>query len=562
MRSFTSLLCLLLIAACGDDSSPADTSADDGGVDAPDDGAADGSPDAYVGCAPDAAADAGPPPEIEVTYADGTIVGRTIERRVHTFLGLPYAAPPVGDLRWQSPQPVTPWTSPRDASELSAECSQSNPLTGSVLEGEEDCLYLNVFTPDVAPAEPMPVMVWFHGGAFIFGQGGKRAGRLAAVADLVVVSVNYRLNNLGFLAHPALTAEGGGTSGNYGLLDQRAALEWVRDNIDAFGCDPESVTIEGESAGAVSITFHAVSPGSAGLFQRAIVESGPPEVFSFPTLAEAEAKGDAVATRLGCTDDSTVLACMRAASIEDLVAPADIFSDPGGLFYQTELGFPVPNIDGVVLPDDPMSLYRAGSFEAVPFLVGSNGDEGTLFHTDLLSTPVADEAEYRAALGRYWPDAVDAIVAEYPVASFANANAALTAVTGALFNCATRRFARAVSDAGAPTWLYAFEAVPEGGVVGIYDLGAFHSAELPYVFDYDGRTLGKPSCDQRDLVEAMQGYWSSFISRGDPNGGALPTWPAYDTAGDQHMLLASPPMAGSGYLEAECDFWDTVLDGA
>jgi para-nitrobenzyl esterase len=536
MRLLLLLIWATTCTGCGDDSSAAPE------------------PDAAF----DAGTDAGPPPEIEVTYDHGTVVGRTVDG-VHTFLGIPYAAPPLGELRWRPPQPVEPWTTPRDAGAVGAICPQINALVGSTtLEGDEDCLFVNVFTPDVAPAEPRPVFVWIHGGAFVLGSGGRSPGRLAAVSQTVVVSLNYRLDQLGFMAHPALTAEGDG-SGNWGLLDQRAAMAWVRDHIPAFGGDPGNVTIAGESAGGVSVNLHGVAPGSHALFHRAIVQSGPPGLLPLSTLAEAEASGMAVADRVGCTEAATAASCLRGTAVEELVVAADLRSGPGGLFYQPGVPVPTPNLDGTTLVEDPGVAYAAGRFATVPWLVGSNGDEGTLFHSDLTSVPVANEAEYRAAVANVYPDDVDAIVAQYPVASYADANEALTAVTGALFNCGTRRFARWLSDGGAATWLYAFEAVPDGLLVETYDLGSVHGGELVYLFDLTDGALGTVPPDERELVDAMQGYWTRFAASGDPNGEGAPVWPSYETSTDRHLLLVDPPSAGERYLEAECDFWDGIL---
>jgi para-nitrobenzyl esterase len=541
-------LALIFAVACGDDGSDVDSGTLDSAV-------MDGGGDAAD--AADAMPDAMPPPEIEVSYDHGTVVGRTIDG-VHTFLGLPYAAPPVGTLRWRPPRDVTPWTEPRDASELGSKCPQFNVLAPAPeLAGEEDCLTINVFTPDVAPSTPMPVFVWLHGGAFLFGRGNRAPGRLAAISGTVVVTLNYRLDLLGFMAHPDLTAEGEGASGNYGLMDQRAALEWVRDHIDTFGGDPGNVTLAGESAGGISTALHGVSPASSGLFHRAIVQSGPPGLVALPTLEEAEARGEAVATRLGCTDPATALACMRAASVDELIVEVDLTAPgtpPGGVFYQPELPMVVPNIDGDVLPEQPADAYVGGRFEMVPWLVGSNADEGTLFHTELLSIPVENEAEYLAALERTFPGLSGDVAAMYPVSDYPDANAALTAVTGDLFTCGTRSHARQMSDGGATVYLYAFESEPAGLIPDSLMLGSFHSAELYFLFETEDM-LGAAPDDQRDLVDAVQGYWTRFTATGDPNGDSDPTWPVYETASDEHMSLASPPTAGSGHRQARCDFW-------
>ena len=538
---------IVFLAACGDD---------DGGMDASVDASLDViDVDSAGDVGLDAPSDAGPPPEVEVTYDHGTVVGRTIDG-VDWFLALPYAAPPVGDLRFRPPAAVTPWTEPRDASEPPETCAQVNVLAAATeVSGSEDCLYLNVFSPDVT-ASDLPVYLWIHGGAFIAGSGGRSPSAFARGTGHIVVTINYRLDELGFLAHSALTAEG--ATGNYGLLDQRAAMEWVRDHIEAFGGDPDNVTIAGESAGGISVALHALSPGSDGLFHRAVVQSGPPDLLPLPTLEQAQTRGESFASSVGCADVDTAPACLRALSVDELVLPTPIDAEPGGIFYQSVAVVPTPNIDGVVLPESPADALAGGRFSDVPYLIGSNGDEGTLFHGEALSELIENEAEYRTALGARYPDDVDAIVAAYPVASYDDANAALTAVTSDQFNCATREYVRLLADGGASVWLYAFEAVPEGLFVRSLGLNAYHSAELVFLFDLDDTLLGKVADADRDLQAAMYGFWGRFVATGDPNGGDEPAWPAYATSSDAHMLLVTPPTAGSGYLESVCDFWADI----
>lgn len=544
----------LATAACGDDDGPGDGAPDDGG------GPADAGQDASPGDASsDSGVDAGPPPEVRVSYRDGTVVGRTVDG-VHSFLGLPYAAPPVGDLRFRPPAPPAPWTAPRDASELGSQCPQINLVAASTtVQGEEDCLFVNVFTPDVAPESPLPVLVWIHGGAFVFGSGGTGPRALARGSRTVVVTLNYRLDVLGMLAHPALTEEGDGTSGNYAFLDQRAALEWVRDNIGAFGGDADQVTLAGQSAGSYSVAVHSVSPGSAGLFRRAILQSGPPHLLTLPTLAEAEARGGAVAERVGCTDPASVATCLREAPVDALVVIADLLSSPGGLFFQPEVPVFPPNVDGNVVPVDPAEAFAAGAVADATYMLGTTRDEATLFQQiDFLSTPVADDAELHAALARTWPEDADALAAHYPVARYDDANAALTALMDDFFSCMTRRVTRSLSDGGMTTWLYAFEGVPEGLLVDTYHLGAYHTADLVFLFDQRTGLPGHVPDGGEDLVAAMHGYWTRFVATGDPNGGDAPEWPRYETATDQHMRLASPPEAGEGFRRDACDFWDTL----
>ena len=263
----------------------------------------------------DASSDAGASDDLTVSTAQGALHGK-LSSGVRAFLGIPYGAPPVAEQRWREPQPAASWSGTREATAYGATCSQT--AVGGMPSSTEDCLFLNVFAPEHVPSAPLPVMVWLHGGAYIFGSGGApyQGDKLVQSGNVVIVTVNYRLGSIGFFAHPALTAEAkqrGTAPGNFGLLDQRLALQWVRDNIAAFGGDSSNVTFFGESAGANSVCLHLMSEGSRGLFQRAIVESGlclKPAL----TLAEAEAAGERYAAAMGCSDPAQALTCLRALS--------------------------------------------------------------------------------------------------------------------------------------------------------------------------------------------------------------------------------------------------------
>jgi para-nitrobenzyl esterase len=508
------------------------------------------------------------PDELVVRTEGGDVRGELDAPGVRAFRGIPYAAPPVGANRWRPPQPAAPWDGVRDAGNVGAVCPQGFGFGPG--GGDEDCLYLNVWTPSPAPADdaPAPVMVWIHGGAFQFGSGGEDyyAGTvLTAAHGVVVVTANYRLGPLGFLAHPALAVEDPAhpTSGNYGIEDQIAALAWVQRNIAAFGGDPGRVLLFGESAGGFSTCVHYLSPRAGTLFHAAISESGLCASDAVErTLADAEADGAELAAALGCTGGDE-LACLRAISPwEVLDAGGTPMADtvPGGPFYQdgTALGF-APVVDGTVIPATTRAALAAGGFANVPLVLGTNRDEGTLFHAPLFATPVTTEPEYRDALGRrFGAGNVDAIVAEYPIASFADANAAIAEVTGdAVFVCPARRTARAVAAAGATVHLYAFQkelenpGLPRGGVV--------HAAEIPFVFGVDTFPLGDVGTSGRPVSEAIQGYWTRFARTGDPNGDGAVGWPRYDAATDEHLVLDQPIAAGSGHKAARCDFWDALV---
>ncbi len=569
---------VLCLGACSSSSSPA--------VNPPDD-AGGPSPTTEAGVPAEASA-----ASLDVPTDKGMVHGATAGG-VRSFLGIPFAATTGGANRWKPPQPATAWTTTLNATALGPVCPQIDPSTMAyATTSDENCLTLNVWTPDPAPTKPLPVMVWIFGGAFVFGSGGAApysGNNLVPKGDVVVVSMNYRVGPLGFLTHSGLAAEDPShSSGNYGLLDQQAALKWVQTNIGAFGGDKTNVTMFGESAGGKSVCLQLLSPGSQGLFAKAIVESG---LCLTPglTLAAAEAQGDRFATAMGCTDmdSGAALSCLRALSPTALTngpttPPAQL---PGGLFYQdssTSLSFQ-PIVDGVFLTDQPAALFTANKEAAVPVLQGANTDEGILFQIAALGpyTSVTSNADYVAALKRTFGPNADAVAAQYPVAGgdagagdsgaaitdagatgtvvFDTPDEALTQVSGdAFFVCQARRLERILSANTAKTYLYSFNgpltAVPVPQLMGV----AFHSAELPYVFG-NKYLLGTVPDAGLALVDAMEGYWTHFAQSGDPNGGSNPTWPAYTTAGDQNLNLDTSITVGTGLKKANCDFWDSYI---
>ena len=504
---------------------------------------------------------------LEIEIDSGLLLG-VEEDGVRVFKGMPYAAPPVADLRWSGPQVAEGWTGLRDATEFGAICPQDDPL--GMMGGapqSEDCLFLNVFTPSEAPDDALPVMVWIHGGAWITGAGSQdfyQAHTIVNDGGVVVVTINYRLGPFGYLAHEALTAGSEhGASGNYGQWDQIMALQWVKQHIRAFGGDPGNVTIFGESAGGNGVCVLMASPLARGLFQGAISQSGLCGAPGFSeNLASGEATGARFAEVLGCSDLATAASCLRSKTTEEVRAVPTLEGNlrawSGGAFYpptSSEFYFSELIVDGHVLPRSVNDAFSSGDIADVSFLIGSNADEGKLFHSPLLSLPVADEAEYRAALGRTFPNDVDAIIAEYPVADFSSASAALAEVSGdAFFVCTARKIARNAADAGLPTFLYGFTLVPDAILPG---LGSFHTAEIPFVFGVDAFALVTDTT--RPLHEAMLGYWTRFAATGDPNGNGAETWPAFDTASEENILLDLPLSVVTNHAEARCDFWDSIL---
>jgi para-nitrobenzyl esterase len=539
-------LALALVAACGTSTGTPDGTSFD-------------VIDAAVDATPETAADTALP-DPTVALAEGTVRG-TRGNGYLEFLGIPYAAPPVGPLRWRAPQPPMPWTGARDATVRPPHCPQS--LIGST-SGVEDCLFVNVDTPDPVP-HGAPVIVWIHGGAFAVGEGiqtdgGTRGDVLARTRGVVVVSMNYRLGALGFVAHPALAADGGGHAGNYGLLDQVAAMQWVQTHVAAFGGDPSNVTLAGESAGGISVCAHLVSPMSTGLFRRAVVESGPCGL-PVPTLTAAEAQGARLATALHCDTASDVASCMRAASADQVLAA---LPDPPGFISNDPMyGQWTPVIDGAFLPSPPMDLLRAGTFAHAPLLFGWNHDEGTLFvylANQLGLTPAQYPVAIRALVNG---DATRAnqVLAQYPLSAYATPWQAFAAALGDYaIVCSARRVLRAIAPFVPSTYAYQF-TYPNASflLAPPVSLGAFHSAEVQYVFGHPSQ-LGRASFVGADetLHQVVQGYWTRFATAGDPNGEGAPMWPLYTNAGDADLRLDVMPQSETGASAATCTFWESL----
>lgn len=481
-----------------------------------------------------------------VRTAAGPLLG-TAEDGLFVFRGIPYAAPPVGDLRWRPPQPVPPWTEPRPATDFGPACPQPNrtsPLLPPVGRTDEDCLYLNVWTPGL-DGEKRPVMVWIHGGGMVHGVGSVPfyEGGALARRGVVLVTINYRLGVLGFLAHPELSAESPeGVSGNYGLLDQIAALRWVRDHIAAFGGDPGNVTIFGESAGAVSVGFLLTMPLAEGLFHRAILQSGTPVAADGPLRGgerSGESQGLDIARRFGAHS----IADLRAKPAAQLVAGCRAAAGPLANPKDDKFG---PRIDGVFLPDLPLRLIGQGKFHQVPILLGTNRDEMTLFLKDGAAPRRA--IGYRAVVRRIFGTQAPAVLAAFPCnrdGDVAFAFRELTTV--ACFTAPARHLARAAAASGAPVYLYHFSRVPPSATRS--GLGATHGIEVPYVFG----TLKTPAPADRELAEAMALYWTAFARAGTPAVPGQPEWPRYEAATDRHLEFGDTIQPGSNLRKTQCD---------
>ncbi|MCA9668878.1 MAG: carboxylesterase family protein [Myxococcales bacterium] len=526
-----------MLASCSDDKPSTDAAVDAG---------------SEVGT--DAASDSKLPETCTVMTKSGPVEGKVSSGHC-AFLDIPYAAPPVGNLRWKPPEPPAPWTSPHDATKFGPSCSQYQANFAGVPTGpvDEDCLTLAVWTPPLGTTKKAPVMVSLHIGVFI--NGGKsgavlNGAPLAVKQGVVVVGINYRLGPLGQMAHPKL----GNEMVNFGLLDQQAALSWVKDNIAAFGGDPDNVTIFGSSAGGISVCHHIVSPKSKGLFHRAIAQSG--SCLTAPTRADAEAYGQRVSKAVGCDTAADEVACLRAASAQDLAikAPAELL-----LQYGAEHAL-WPFVDGVTLLEQPKDTLASGNFNKVPLLTGSNANEATIVVAEEFLVPqpprTLDAAGYTALLENLFSPADAAkVVAQYDPASFGNEpiEALAAAMTDSIFTCPTRRLARAMAGAGQPVYLYHFAHTP--AVLAALDAfyRATNGAEVPFV--YGTQLLTPPTQDERKLSDTMMGYWARFAKTGDPNDTSATTWPKYSETDEKHLELTLTPAAKGALKQAECNFW-------
>ena len=462
--------------------------------------------------------------EVDVT---GGRVSGVVTNGIAAFKGIPFAAPPVGALRWKAPQPVVTWSGVKAATAFAPGCMQDPTLArlfGAPDAISEDCLYLNVWTPAKLASERLPVMVWIYGGAFTSGMTSIPAYDGAPLAEkgVVIVSVSYRLGAFGFLAHPELSKESGKGSGNYGLQDQIAGLRWVKSNIARFGGDPNRVTIFGESAGGISVSMLAASPAAKGLFQRAISESGG----SFGPARTAN-EGGATVPSLKVAE-TTGQTFFRRLGVADITAAREI---PAGRIQGLPASF-WPVFDGDVLPDDQHELYQAKRFNDTPVLIGTNSDEGRLFAPPG-ATPAAFESFVRPSYGKHG----DAVLAAYPHAT--NEEAAK----------ASRDILRDSLFAW-PTWAWAMLQTQKGtGKAFVYYFdhrtpqspnGANHGSEIGYVFKNlgGGGALGLPSPPRPEdtaMSDLVSSYWVNFARNGDPNGPGLPSWPAFSVAAQNAM---------------------------
>ena len=487
---------------------------------------------------------------------DGLVRGADVSG-VYSFMGLPYAAPPTGNLRWRAPQPAAAWSAVRDATQFGASCPQAQARNPFLPPGtiSEDCLNLNVYTPTLRGGSGLPVLVWIHGGGLVQDGGRNYDGTKLAATGTVVVTINYRLGALGFLAHPALASRPGGAAGNYGLMDQQAALRWVQRNIGQFGGDPRNVTIAGQSAGGLSVLAQLVSPGARGLFQRAIVQSGTFALTQQP-LATAEAAGETFATNVGCADQTA--ACLRSVPVTDLVS---------------NFGVEIPGVvDGSVLTQSIGTALARGQFARVPVINGITHDEELLFVDGLGITvsqgtniPLAgspfDSANYQANIARALgvTDArAAAIAAEYPLSAYPRPDVAFSLlVSDASFACPALQVDRWTA-ARVPVYAYQFN--DDHAPVNIAPPGALpplstHGTELPYLFDQPNALFpAMLTTDQQALAASMRTDWASFAASGNPSSRALP-WPSFHSTRVLSLVPLQSQVTTDFAAAHHCSFW-------
>ena len=482
-----------------------------------------------------------------VTTVGGAVRGKVVAA-TGEFLGIPYAAPPVGALRWQPPRPPAPWPGVRQATSYAPHCPQPSSSFG-VASTSEDCLYLNVFTPAGDHARNLPVMVWVHGGALRTGESDDYNPAGLVRHGVVVVTINYRIGALGFLADAALASHPGGPSGDYGLMDQQAALRWVQRNIRGFGGDPGHVTLFGESAGGLSTLAQLVSPGARGLFQRAIVESGTYDLTG-QSRAAAESAGDAFAAKAGCARDtaSATAACLRRLPVSTILAD------------QNPVGY-TPDIDGAVLTQSVKTALASGRFNRVPVIIGTNHDEYRLFVAvfQFLGEQVT-AANYQSMIASTLgvPAAIAGkVAAQYPLSRYPSPPVALGAVgTDAIFACHALTADESLSRY-VPVYAYEFndENAPEPFLPPVgFSYGAAHASELPYLFSQTAVPRpGSFSPAQQQLAAAIKQYWTNLAKTGIPASG----WPRFSGASQQMLSLVPPaPRTETDFAaQHHCAFW-------
>lgn len=497
------------------------------------------------------------PHSLTVSTDKGAVAG-TAADGVNRFLGIPYAAPPTGVRRWQPPAPASAWPGVRPVTSYGSRCPQSAAGSDNGPGMSEDCLHLNVFTPERRTNRPLPVLFWIHGGGFAGGSGDLYDGsRIARTENVVVVTINYRLGVFGFLDLPGLSRQG---AGNYGLLDQQAALRWTQRNIRAFGGDAGRVTIAGESAGGHSVCALLASPPARGLFAGAIIQSG-----GCPSLttAQALAKGKDYATAAGCSDPATtVVSCLRAKPTSELLGAGGGFT--GGILTGV---LPVSGVPE--LPLAPSVAVRTGRIHNVPLLIGSTRDEVRQWALPFAN---ATRQQYeRAVRLEFGPHAADAVLAHYPYSAYDRPYAGTYAISAlwddssvfyGLGGCQYQNLTAQFAARQSRTYFYQFDdphpptlaTTPAG-----FDSGAPHAGELGYLWPMETSKLQTP--EQRQLSTAMVGYWGAFVKHANPTTAGLAAWPSYRSGKYMSLLPGDDSQALKSEVYADrhqCSFWNSV----
>lgn len=514
-----------------------------------------------------------------VNTTSGPVRG-SLEDGVRSFLSIPYAKPPVGELRFKDPEPPSPWSEVLNCTQQAESCPQLH-VYKEIYSGNEDCLYLDVHAPrENKTTNLLPVMFWIYGGGWVQGDefnfGIYNVKHLIEMHDIIIVSVNYRLGPFGFMALEELAAESPiKSTGNYGLLDQVLGLKWVRDNIEAFGGDKNRITIMGESAGAISVCWHLASPLSTGLFSGAIMESGTCDSpWFFRSYSNSQSFSRLYASVHGCNNTSgqDLLKCLRTVETGDFMAMKNISGVPG---FHPKF-YPVFSwaaaIDGTALPDLPISIIRKGKFNNVPLLIGTNHDEGTIlvpvfpilvrdFHFPI------DAESYDLALMHFFDDdklTVNKIKKAYPNASHDYWTACSEFTRDYLFTCATRRLVKSITQTTQSVWRYEF-TYDKGWFYNL-TIGDFHASELLMVFD--NYIILHPSHDDDQMAKTFHLYWTNMIKYGSPNipSGIIPpekpdiilNWPSWNTSSRENIVLNIPPSINDHLYDEVCDMWDTI----
>jgi para-nitrobenzyl esterase len=479
---------------------------------------------------------------IDINTRSGVVTGFP-SGTAFVFKGIPYAAPPVGDLRWAAPQDPVPWKSNRLAYSYSSKCPQASLANKSIRFGDEDCLYLNVFRPQNI-TKPLPVMVFIHGGGNTVGSAADAVmgtqlydGETLASQNVIVVTLNYRLGALGFLAHPALKSKDG-LEGNYALLDQIAALKYVRDNIANFGGDPGNVTLFGESAGAINTLALISSPLAKGLFHRAIIESG---FLNDLPLVQAEKQGADFAKAAKCETAE----CLRALSASDVVGIYNGMS-------QAALQSAGATIDGVVLKESVLGAMRAGRAMNIPVIIGSNADEMRTLMDAVVpnASLITDQELTKLLIQNYGAEKAAKIEAEYRSKDYEKPARRLEEILGDSFvHCPTREISRALSQYNSQTYRYVFSHVAENIYLSPY--GAGHGLELPYVFG--NMSMMVYSRAEFALSQNIRNWWTTFAETGEPDVLNQPAWKP--VAGDAYMNIDTTSGLKTAFRQDRCEFW-------